>query len=210
MKKPSVFKISSPRGYIVLIIWIGILLFGGKFVLRDALPYFGFDEEVFGRYWDFKWTLIGHVSGGMLALIIGPFQFWKAFRHNYIKVHRVLGTVYVAAIIIGSLSATYISWTSAIEVHLSWVISLQGLAFAWFCTVAMAVKGLYQRRYKIHKEWMIRSYVVTFAFVLFRWLNGLAYDFDLGSFVERGPTIIWISWAIPLFITEIILQWNKK
>jgi len=41
-----------------------------------------------------------------------------------------------------------------------------------------------------HKEWMIRSYVVTFAFVIFRWLNEVEAIKGLGNFVERGPTEI--------------------
>jgi hypothetical protein len=57
---------------------------------------------------------------------------------------------------------------------------------------------------------MVRSYVVTFAFVIFRWLTSQPFYYELGTFQETGPTAIWVSWAIPLFITEIILQWNKK
>jgi len=30
------------------------------------------------------------------------------------------------------------------------------------------------------------------------------------TFEERGPTVIWLSWAVPLFMTEVILQWDKK
>ena len=74
----------------------------------------------------------------------------------------------------------------------------------------MAYRAVRLHRYQIHKEWMIRSYVVTFGFVLFRYLDDLTRSMDLGNFIERGPTVGWISWAIPLFITEMILQWDKK
>ena len=40
-----------------------------------------------------------------------------------------------------------------------------------------------------HKEWMIRSYVVTFSFVSFRWLVDLPFVVDLGNFIERAPTV---------------------
>ena len=61
-----------------------------------------------------------------------------------------------------------------------------------------------------HREWIVRSYVVTFAFVLFRWFNIIPVFVEMGIFAERGPIMIRVSWGIPLFITEIILQWNKK
>lgn len=210
MKQTSLLSLTKPKSYLILIAWAFLIVFGGKFVIKDALPYFGFDSEVFGRFLEYKWSLIGHISGGLLAIVIGPFQFWKAFRTKYIKVHRTLGIIYLVAIVIGSLSATYLSWTSALAVHWTWAIGLQGLAFAWFCTVTMAYRAVRLHRYKIHKEWMIRSYVVTFAFVSFRWLVDLPFVVDLGNFIERAPTVGWISWAIPLFITEIVLQWNKK
>ena len=210
MNQSNIFTPSKPRGYLALAIWLSIIAFGAKFVIRDALPYFGFNPDVFGYYWDYKWSLIGHISGGLLAITIGPFQFWKGFRTNYVKTHRTLGVIYLIAILIGSISATYLSWTSALSTHWTWAVSLQGLAFAWFCTVLMAYRAIRLHRYTIHKEWMIRSYVVTFGFVLFRWLNELAASYDLGTFIERGPTIGWACWVIPLFITEMVLQWNKK
>ena len=121
-----------------------------------------------------------------------------------------MGIIYLIAIVIASISATYLAWTTALAIHWTWAIGLQGLAFAWICTVAMAYRAVRLHRYKIHKEWMIRSYVVTFGFVTFRWLEEIAKSFEFSNFIERAPTTIWICWAIPLFITEIILQWNKK
>jgi hypothetical protein len=75
----------------------------------------------------------------------------------------------------------------------------------------MAFISVMRMRIQQHKEWMIRSYVVTFAFVSFRWLNELPVSIHLmEKFEERGPTIIWLSWTIPLLITEIVLSWKKK
>ncbi len=210
MKQTNIIALAKPQSLTKLAIWLFLIAFAARFVFRDALPYFGFQEDVFGRFWGMKWWLIGHVSGGVLALVIGPFQFWKAFRNKYITLHRWLGRTYLSAILIGSLCSTYLAWTSALAVHWTWAIALQGLAFAWICTAAMAYRAIMKRRIQLHKEWMIRTYVVTFAFATFRWLNDLPIIADLGTFIERAPTIGWISWVIPLFITEIVLQWNKK
>jgi len=210
MKSSNILIPTKPKEYLTVALWIGIIAFGGKFVIKDALPYFGFNPDTFGNYWDYRWSLIGHISGGMLAIIIGPFQFWKGLRTKYVKIHRTLGVIYLVGILIGSMSATYLAWTSALSTHWTFAVSLQALGFAWFCTVLMAYRAVRLHRYKIHREWMIRSYVVTFGFVLFRFLDELARSNDLGSFVERAATIGWACWVIPLFITEMVLQWNKK
>jgi uncharacterized membrane protein len=210
MKQSNIFSLSTPKSYLALIFWLFLIVFAGRFVIKDAIPYFGFTEEIFGRFWDYKWSLVGHVSGGLLALIIGPFQFWKGFRNKYLTKHRLLGRIYLIAILIGTISSTYLAWTSALKIHWTWALSLQGLAFAWITTATMAYISIRGKRIQQHKEWMIRSYVVTFAFVTFRFLNELPALRELGNFIERGPTEIWVSWAVPLLITEIVLQWNKK
>ncbi len=200
----------KPKVWLTLFAWGFLFIFAGKFILNDALPYFGLDKEVYGRFWGMKWPLVGHISGGLIALTLGPLQFWQAFRDRYLKVHRWMGKLYLTAILIGTISSTSLAWTTGLAIHWTWAFSLQMLAFAWFCTAAMAFISIKRRRIQQHKEWMIRSYVVTFAFVIFRWLAAMPSIIELGSFVERGPTLIWISWAIPLFVTEIVLQWNKK
>lgn len=193
--------------------WLGVafmVLLAGKFILNDALPYFGLEEGVFGRFWVMKWPLIGHISGGLIALSLGPFQFWTAFRNRYLKVHRMMGMAYISGILVGVISSIALSLTTGIAIHWTWSLALIGLALAWFGTTGMAFRFILLRRISLHKEWMIRSYVVTFAFVLFRWLTSQPFYNELGSFIETGPTAIWISWVVPLFICEIVLQWNKK
>jgi len=183
------------------------------FVIDRALPYiYNFGFEQFSKYyWPNRWWLVGHLSGGMTAILIGPFQFIKSFRNRYLKTHRLMGKIYIIAIIIASLCAFYMSFTVALQVNIAWSLSLFFLALPWLISVLMAYRMVRLKRIPQHREWMIRSYVITFAFVLFRFLNESSIANSLmEKFEERGPTCIWLSWTIPLFFTEVILQWNKK
>ncbi|MFD2202670.1 DUF2306 domain-containing protein [Shivajiella indica] len=200
----------KPKAWFLLFAWAFLILFAGKFVIHDALPYFGFDEKVFGRFWTMKWPLIGHISGGLLALVLGPFQFWEGFRNKHLKLHRWMGRLYVAGILIGSLSSITLALTTGLAINWAWALSLMVLAFVWISTSGMALRFILLKRTNLHKEWMVRSYVVTFAFVFFRWLTSQPFYYELGNFPETGTNAIWVSWAIPLFITEIIFQWNRK
>ena len=203
--------LQKPKLYLTAGIVLFLFVFAGRFIVKDALPYFGFEKETFGRFWDFKWPLIGHISGGLIALVIGPFQFSNRFRNKYMPAHRWLGRIYLSAILVGTISSTYLSWTSALRVNFSWALALQILGLVWIASAVMAFLCVIKKRILQHKEWMIRSYVITFAFVLFRFLNELPIAKTLmPQFAERGPTIGWLSWTIPLFITEIILSWKKR
>jgi hypothetical protein len=64
-------------------------------------------------------------------------------------------------------------------------------------------------RIQIHKEWMVRAYVVTFAFVTFRLLNDYGPTSHLQPANDRAITIGWASWVLPLLVTEVILQLRR-
>ena len=46
--------------------------------------------------------LIPHTLFGMMALLIGPIQFSSRFRQRHLKIHRVLGRIYVISVFIGA------------------------------------------------------------------------------------------------------------
>lgn len=209
MPRSNIFTFPKPMSYITLGFWLIIVFIAVSFLIRYALPYYGFDPEYFGRYLDFKWTLMGHISGGLLALIIGPFQFWKAFRNRYLKAHRWMGRTYLVAILVGTLSSSVLAWTVGLKFHWTWSLALQGLALAWISTAAMAYISIRRGEKEKHRQWMIKSYIVTFAFVSFRWMDELPALRALGGDVERSASLIWVSWAIPLLITEVIFQLKK-
>jgi hypothetical protein len=50
----------------------------------------------------------------------------------------------------------------------------------------------------LHREWMIRAYVVTFAFVTFRLLQDYGPVSHLRPENDRDITIAWACWVVPL------------
>jgi hypothetical protein len=56
---------------------------------------------------------------------------------------------------------------------------------------------------------MVRAYVVTFAFVTFRVLNDYGPTSHLQPDGDRIVTLGWISWVLPLLVTEVVLQLRR-
>jgi len=186
-----------------------VLLIAAWFVIRYVFHYYlHFNEAAFtqsaANYWQLRGWLLLHITSGMVALLIGPFQFSRRMRQRYLQLHRISGRVYVIAVLCGCTAAFRLA--AGTTFGKAWGFGLACLAFAWATTTFMAYYAVRQRQIPIHKEWMIRSYVVTFAFVTFRVLNDFPPMMNWLPQSDRATTYIWACWAIPLLVTEVILQ----
>jgi hypothetical protein len=197
---------------------IGVaLLMAVFFVAVVALPYFTFlfsdtpgeyiDEQLFGLYFPKRGWLLLHILGGMLALLAGPVQLWLGLSDRRMDLHRRLGMAYIAGIALGVTGAVAL----AVQTDLGWVFGagLLSLALAWIVTTGLAFAAIRKSLIEQHREWMIRSYVVTFAFVIFRIGDVTMLSLGLGERLQNLTFMAWVSWAVPLLVTEAFLQGRK-
>jgi len=175
-------------------------MFGSQEAARQSLQDFQFS------YWPRRGWLLTHIAGGLIALLTGPVQLWLGLHNVKMDVHRKLGFVYIAGMAIGSVGAIGLALQT--DGGLIFGSGLFFLAMAWLTTTSLAFMAIKKNLIDQHKEWTIRSYVVTFAFVTFR----------IGQVAMTGrgvdlPTAIgvmaWSCWAIPLLITEAVIQGRK-
>jgi hypothetical protein len=183
------------------------LVIGLGFVGGFVLPYFRLTPEALGRYLPLRAWLVVHITTGTIALLLGPFVLGMGMSRRRMSLHRRLGYLYMASIGLGSISAFYL----AFRTDVSWVfgMGLAGLGVAWIVTTGLAFLAIKSRLLIQHKEWMVRSYVVTFGFVNFRILVGILQVAGVGSVVEQLTAASWSCWAFPLLMTEAILQGRK-
>lgn len=180
---------------------------GLTFVVGFVLPYFRFSPEALGPYWPRRGWLLLHIMAGTVALMLGPFVLGLGLGRRRMKLHRGLGFGYMVSIALGSIAAFYL----AFHTEVNWVfgMGLTGLGIAWITTTGLAFLSIRKRLITQHKEWMIRSYVVTFGFVNFRILAGILQVAGIGNLVEQLTAASWFCWSFPLLVTEAILQGRK-
>jgi hypothetical protein len=56
---------------------------------------------------------------------------------------------------------------------------------------------------------MVRSYVVTFGFVMFRLLSESNLLARVGTPGEQATSAVWLAGAVPLFVAELVMQGRK-
>jgi len=150
-----------------------------------------------------KFVFFLHISGGIVALASGAWNFLEVSRRRLIYLHRWLGRIYLISVFVGGIAGLFLATTA--QGGLAGQIGFGLLAALWLATGSMAYYRI--RNYDIasHRQWMIRSYALTFAAVTLRiWiplLMGAGYGFQ-----EAYAAIAWISWVPNLLAAELLLR----
>jgi hypothetical protein len=146
--------------------------------------------------------LIPHTLCGLIALLAGPLQFSSRLRQRHLKFHRVLGRMYVISVFIGALTGI------ALSAGRPGMPGTCMQAGAWIVCTTAAVITARNRQITQHRQWMVRSYAVTFTFVSTRVLNlWPRYWSHLGdTFAALGLIAFTLA---SLLIVELGLNWRE-
>lgn len=183
------------------------------------------------------WLLL-HIAAGIVAITLGLFQFVGSLRVSHPALHRVMGRLYVTAVVVGGCAGLRLSPDTRVFVadglndgRLFDLVTLRSasfgysppyhpsqfslvmsgfitLALAWICTSLAAFLLARQRKFDKHRAWMIRSYSLTFAAATVR-LVSLPL-----LFVTRDPviaiTLTFWSWLGNLVVAEWLIRGQGK
>ncbi len=146
--------------------------------------------------------LIPHTLCGTFALLAGPLQFSSRFRQRHLEAHRVLGRIYFASVILGAFTGIALAWGHPGLPG----TSMQGAA--WIVCTTAAVIAARNRQVVAHRQWMARSYAVTFTFVSSRVLNLVpAYWSHLGDVLSAVGVIAFTLASI--LLVDLGLNWHE-
>ena len=191
---------------LTILFWIIILCVSLFFYFGDVPKYFG--GNIGARKETERWWLIVHFTGAACTLVLGPLQFWPYFRNHFRKWHRIAGKFYIGGSLISASMVFYLLSNYPLPGS---VPSLGLLAVIWIFTTIAAFWFAIKKNFKLHKQFMIRSYVCGLAFVFIRVLPILNSYIGIFDFIKdeemQGTVYEWICWVYPLMITEFILVW---
>lgn len=141
---------------------------------------------------------MAHLGAGGIALVVGAFQFTR-LRFNAPRAHRVLGRVYLVAVVISGIAAGLLApWSDGgASAHAGFGL----LALLWVLTALIAWDRARSGDYRAHRGWMIRSYALCLAAVTLRLY--LPASSMLGvPFEASYPAIAWLCWVPNLIVAE--------
>ena len=193
-------------------VWLGWAV-GGCLSAMVALVSFRYlvrvgaaPDVVAGNAFVVPWLVV-HATAAAVALLLGPLQFLAAIRNRRPALHHWIGRIYILACIVAGIAGLVL----AAGASTGW-ISSSGfglLAIAWLVSTTRAWWLAWNGRYRKHREWMIRSFALTFAAVTLRIYLPLSAAFPAIGFEDAYRAISFLSWVPNLLVAELIVRGTR-
>lgn len=166
-------------------------------------PFLDSRSPVWRRVEPVKWWLLPHAVAGATALLLAPFQFSARLRRRSLRLHRVLGRLYVAGVAVAAPTAIPIA---VILGPPSLVMAAVVQSCGWLVTTAVALYCVRGGDIRQHQEWMIRSYPFAMVFVIARAVLAVPAVQALG---EVGfVSVVWSLIAAAYFVPSLVINWR--
>ena len=151
------------------------MVFFAFYLAIRTLEYFSFREDInfllvreeLIKQWPWKLSFYLHISGALVALAVASVQFWPWLRKRHLKLHKVLGKLYALGIAIAAPAGLYMAVFARGGTFAQ--IGFVCMDLAWIYTTYRGVHAIIvEKNVAVHRDWITRSYAVTFAAVTLR------------------------------------------
>ncbi len=146
-----------------------------------------------------------HVYASLWVLFAGFTQFSRKLLRSRPRLHRTLGYIYVCDVLLVTGPAGLLMGFYA-NGGLYSRIAFVSLALLWIFFTAMALVKARQKKFREHRQYMIRSYALTLSALTLR-----AWKYAITNTVELPPmdvyrTVAWLGWGVNLLVAEWIIR----
>jgi hypothetical protein len=204
-------------GFILRIFLIYLVLSVACFLmLRTIIGYTSFRDDVqflrlkqgyiHNPIW--KTAFYIHVFSAIIALFAGFTQFSSQILKEYRQIHRLVGRIYVWDILVINFPVGMIMGIYA-NGGLPGKIAFVLLDCLWFAFTYKAYISARKKSFLTHKNYMIRSYALTFSAITLRsWKIILSHSFAI-DLAELYVIDAWMGFVPNLMVAEWIIRSKK-
>jgi uncharacterized membrane protein len=147
--------------------------------------------------------LILHVTGGVIALLLGPLQFVRRIRTRMPGLHRATGRIYAGACALAAPAGFMLALGTVAGPVAGAGFAIPALLLPVF--TGLGVRAAVGRRFDAHREWMIRSYAIVSVAITLRLMLPASALLGFGFF-PAYRAIAWLSWLTNLALFEFHIR----
>ncbi len=140
-----------------------------------------------------------------LALVLAPVQLSARLRRRWPALHRLCGWLYVASILVGSITGFSLALHAqgGIPSRASFIL----MSLLWPCLTGIGIWRAIAGDITGHRRWMCRSVALTYSAVTLRLILGIGFGALHLPFIPVYIAAAWLGWSINLAVCELILRW---
>lgn len=210
-------KIYRPASFGWAVIWWFLYACFCYLMLEITLQYVPAQNDVaflrikqdVAHYWYYLPAFFVHAYTAILVLPAGFTQFSAWLRRRYPLLHRRMGYLYVATVL---LAAGPTGLIIGIHANGGWSSQLAFclLAVLWIVFTALAWQNARRKRWAAHRRWMLRSFALALSAITLR-----AWKYVLVALFHPHPMdvyrwVAWLGWALNLAVVEIIIFYQIR
>lgn len=182
-------------------------------MLRISTNYFAFNDDVQflifkqdylnNKIW--KFSFYTHAFTAVVCLFAGFTQFSKDLLIQFPRLHRVIGRIYVFNILIINFPVAMIMAVYA-NGGLLGKLAFLILNILWFVFTFKAVQFAMNGKIKLHRQFMIRSFALTFSAITLRTWKVILTN---TTFIEADDVYVveaWLGFLPNIIIAEIWIR----
>lgn len=191
------------------VLWVVALLFSAWTLFRVSqylsVHRWGYEPalspKVFSVTFADNGLLLVHIVTAIPCLALGPFLMLPRFRLRFPRIHRWMGKVYIAGVLVSAVLGFTLA--SGNEHGLAAKLGFMSLATVWFVTTFNAYRRIRAGDLPAHRRWMLRSYAISLAVVTVRLLGRTPAGFTRD---EWYPIMTWACWVPNFVLAEIYVR----
>lgn len=157
--------------------------------------------------------LTGHIFLGVFCMLFGGLQFWPWLRREHLKLHRLIGGVYVlTAPVSVLLSLVYLGLTPPehLYTHLTGFVALWLFGVGAIASIGLALQALRQRRIHEHMGWMALSFACLLVAPMLR-LNWVFTAWAFPHIDQETLNLVTLSFMLPqCLLIGLGLMWANR
>ncbi|MGO0062535.1 DUF2306 domain-containing protein [Brevibacillus fluminis] len=157
--------------------------------------------------------LVVHIFTALIALLTGPFQFLARLCKTRLPLHRLLGSVYLASILVSGATGLAVAFHDGSFTKQMAFVTLSAL---WLLTAWRGYRTIRQGDVAGHRVWMMRSYGITLVAVTARLAVPVCILFYVAAKGLPGTAgiarmidaILQVNIWLGIILNLVIMEWS--
>ncbi|HVJ50965.1 MAG TPA: DUF2306 domain-containing protein [Aliidongia sp.] len=199
---PRLFRAKNVTFAFIMVMVAYVIFHNERFLIDPTHP-------VWQHYKSFQWWLLPHGVAGACALLLAPLQFSDRLRRRFALLHRVVGRIYVAGVLVLAPIGVYIQYLDeGLGGSRSFTIATVVDAVLLVVTTGFGLFFALKRMIPRHRQWMTRSYAVGLVFFEGRFILGVT-GLDRPPDLAAAEIAIWACVALSVLVGDLANQWYE-